>query len=121
MSYKTSSTAFGTTGVKTITCGFQPIGIRITTGAAAGGPDGFMHYSIGRSDGTNQTCNWGFADNTLQDSDNYTDRLVSVQENSGGSLAEVMRANFNSFIATGFKINVATANANYDFFYEAWN
>lgn len=120
MAYKTGTASYGSTGTKTITVGFQPVGLRITTGAAFGGPDGYFHYSTGRTDGTVQTCNWGFVDNSLRDSDNSSSKLVSVRENSGGSLVEVVNVSFNSFTATQFKINVNTADANYQLFWEAW-
>lgn len=121
MAYKTGAQTITTTGLKTLTTTFTPIGYRIWVGASVGGPDGFMRYSRGQSDGTNQSVSWGFADSTIQDCNNDTTKVIVHKVNSGGSLVDDMVAAHNSFTATGPKINVTTLNATFQIYYEAWS
>lgn len=120
MAYFLGSTSHNTTGVKTITVGFQPIGVRITTGPN-GGSESAAHQSVGVTDGTNSVCDSLFQDATRGKSDRFSDRLVSVWEWNGAAFTEVCKATFDSFTATQLKYNVTTANVNYQFKIEAWS
>lgn len=122
MSYFLTTASHSTTGVKTITCGFQPIGARITVSAKSGGQT-YAHQSVGTTDGTNTVTDSWYQDATRGKTDRYTDRIVSQWEwDSGGSVwSEKTKATFDSFTATEFKYNVNTADVNYQYFIEVWS
>lgn len=117
MAYKTSSTAYGSTGSKTLTCGFQPTAARFFVGGVVGG-DNVMHFSRGSADGTRQNCDWQFADGTFFTGDTTNSKIISHWENVGGTLTEVFSATFTAFTATGCTINVSIADASYNLDYE---
>lgn len=120
MAYKKSNTAYGSTGVKTITVGFQPIGYRLTVHPPTTG-NGKIVRCIGGSDGTVQTSSFVYGDGTTFDSGGSTSKVTSLYDDLGAGLVEAVAITHNSFTATQFKINVNTANANYDIDYEAWS
>lgn len=121
MAYFLTTISHSTTGVKTITCGFQPLGARITVSAQSGGQT-FAHKSVGVTDGVNQICDHFYQDATRGKTDRFTDRLVSQWDWDAGTSAfvEKTRANFDSTTATQFKYNVITANLNYQYLVEVW-
>lgn len=119
MAYYLTTISHSTTGVKTRTPGFQPIGARITVAAKSGG-ETYAHKSIGITDGTNQICDSFFQDATRGKSDRYTDRLISQWEWNGAAFVEKVRVDFDSFTATEFKYNVVTADVNYQLLVEVW-
>jgi hypothetical protein len=120
MAYFTGTIAHGTTGTKTITVGFQPMGMRITVGASFGTGDNYSHRSTGVADGS-----WQYVDSFFQDSTGgktvSTDtKLVSHYERVGGVITEVLSATFNSFTATQVKYNITKATPAYNLLVEVW-
>lgn len=103
----------GTTGVKTITPGFQPQEADITVSSQFGTTNTTLKYSYGSTDGTAQFNDSLFVDGTGRQCRSTTDRIVSVYERISGTLTEVLRVNLDSFTATQFKYNVSIANVNY--------
>lgn len=124
MNYKQGTITHSTTGVKTITCGFQPLAAEIICGGdPAGTQTSINHLSIGTTDGTNQVCDsWALDTANHAKQDRYSDRLVSVWKWDVGTSAfvEEVKATFDSFTATEFKYNVTTGNANRQFRYRIW-
>lgn len=121
MSYFTGSTSHNTTGIKTVTVGFQPIGMRMTVGQKDGATDTTTRYAWGVTDGTNQFSVTTFRDGTGAQTTTTASKLLSVFDRSGGVIAEVVQVTFNSFTATQVKYNVNTANVNYTIIIEAWS
>jgi len=119
MAYKRGNTTYGSTGVKTITVGFAPQGYRLTVRPPGAGYSA-MQFSTGSTDGTVQTCNWGYVDNAHHDSGGSTSKVASLWQDVAGTLTEKVAITHNSFTATQFKINVNTADSNYDIDWEAW-
>jgi hypothetical protein len=119
MSYYAGTVTYGSTGLKTLNIGFQPERINITVCQKFNTNDGYHHLSVGRADGTRQSVNSTFQDTAGGISINSTSKCVSHYERLAGVITEVLAANFDSFTATGFKLNVTTANANYQLFIEA--
>lgn len=120
MAYFTGTISHGTTGTKTITCGFAPIYAKITVAAQVGTVDGVIHKSEGWTDGTVQYYNTIYSDTTGHQTICGNTKLVSHYARVGGVITEIINATFNSFTATQFKYNVNTANANYQYFVEIW-
>jgi hypothetical protein len=118
MSYFMGTVSYGTTGVKTITVGFQPVAAHITVGKknAASMP---AQLSIGVTNGTTTRCNSLYADTSGSQS-NENAQLVSVLERVSGTISETAAATFDSFTATQFKFNVTTANSGYQYMIEVW-
>lgn len=113
LSYSRDTITHTTTGVKTMTCGFQPVKAKIKVTFAPGANDTKIHMSEGTTDGTNQVCDTDtYHDSTHAFERRFTDRVVSIQEWTGAAWSEVLRANFDSFTATEFKYNVTVAGAN---------
>lgn len=121
MAYKCSTTTFGSTGVKTLTLGFQPIGFRVTIGSGFGASSNYIQYSVGWGDGTNQFNHTIYDDNTTQYQDTSSSKVISLFDDLGAGPVEVLQATFNSFTATQLKLTCNTANAAYQVFYEAWS
>lgn len=120
MSYYATTISHGSTGTKTITCGFLPLQAKITVSAQFGTTDGVIHKSEGWTNGTNAFYNTIFSDATGRQTICGTGKLVSHYDRVGGVITEIVNATFNSFTATQFKYNVVTADANYQFFVEVW-
>lgn len=121
MAYLVGTSSHATTGIKTITCGFQPIGARITVGQKDGITDAVNRFSVGFTDGTNQFYVTTFRDGTGAQTISGSGKMVSVLNRVGGLVAEVVQATFNSFTATQLKYNVNTADVNYTFNIEIWS
>lgn len=123
MSYFLTTTAHGTTGTKTITVGFQPVGFRITVCGLWDGSDDIAHRSIGFTNGTQQYCTAtceGMATTTLNN------RIVSHWEPNGSGFSEVLAISLPTspdqvLNATTIKYKVLTATADYNLLIEAWN
>lgn len=120
--YNTSTTPI-TTGVKTWTCGFQPVGAHITVVHPITG----IKISEGWVDSTGWTdYNYALDDGTIRDSGNgggANGQVVSVHGNVGGVSTEVNAASFNStsaFTATGFKMNVTNVTGSYQYKVRLW-
>lgn len=100
--------------------GFQPTHLTFRVCAKGATSASSAVFTYGTVDVTGyMTCTTTYSDSTGYQSKNYTDRCVSVWERVSGTLTEVLRANFNSFTADGFKLDVITQNANYQVFVEA--
>lgn len=111
----TSTTTLSTagTGVVVSTPGFQGSLAEIKVSGLFGAADSTVRFSLGFADGTRQNCDSLFSDGTLYDSRKVTNKIVSLWDNVGGTLTEVLSASFHSFTATQLKLNVTTASANY--------
>lgn len=122
MSYFLGTASHSTTGVKTITCGFQPTRAKITV-VNNGAADPVAHKSVGDWDGTNQITDTWAVDASTADSysDRFNDRMVGFYEFSAGTPTLVTRANHDSTTATAYKYNVITANVNCQYKIELWN
>lgn len=120
MSYFMTTVSHATTGVKSVTPGFQPIGARITV-SSAGTSQAVGHFSQGITDGTHQCFNSTFSDVNGSSSWQGITKMVSHYERVSGTLTEVLAISFDSFNATQFKYNVGTANVNYSITVEAWS
>lgn len=117
-----TTVSHNSTGVKTITCGFQPKGARITVSRNGVG-DTLSHLSQGVTDGTNQVCSTNAADpaNGYGYSDRFGDRMVGFYGfDVSGAPLELTRANFSAFTATEFKYDVITKNVNCQYLVEIW-
>jgi hypothetical protein len=119
MSYVTGRVTISGTPTQTIVVGFQPTWARFTVGGK--GSDTVTHFSFGATDGTNQSVQSTFGDTTGGASFNSGSKLISHYERVSGSITEVLSASFNSFTATGIKLNVSIANTGYSVTLEAGN
>lgn len=118
MSYFMGTTSYGTTGVKTITCGFQPVGAKITIGAVTGG-DTNAQMSVGVTDGTNSVCDSWYQDAT-RGKQTRTTELAHVYDWNGTVFTDDVVISFDSFTATQFKFNITTVDVNRQLFIEVW-
>lgn len=100
------------TGLKTISVGFQPTWARLEV-CAKTTPQGFSHTSAGETDGSSQFVLSTFQDTTGGYSVNSASKVVSHYERVGGTITEVLAASFDSFTASGIKLNVITGNSAY--------
>lgn len=122
MSYFRGTTTFDSTGLRTVNVGFQPVGYKITCGQMFGINDTqYAHVFQGGSDGTRQHCIGFLQDSTGRQTFTESGKVISQRERSGGAITEVLRANHDSMQATGPRVNVITANVNYQVVVEAWN
>lgn len=123
MSYAQGTISHSTTGVKTITVGFQPVAAEILVGSDPGSTQVGFRQSFGITDGTNSVCDSAFIDTAAHSKqDRYSDRLVSLWKWDTGTLAfvELTKATFDSFTATQFKYNVVTPDVNHQYRYRVW-
>lgn len=120
MSYFLTTVSHGSTGIKTINCGFQPTGARITVGAS-GNNDTNAQMSVGITDGTNQICDAWYQDASRGKQDRVSNKLVNVWDWNGSAFYNPSQATFDSFTSTQFKYNVTTADSNYQYLIECWN
>lgn len=118
MNYLLGTISHSTTGIKTITCGFQPLGARITAGPINGGST-VTRQSLGVTDGTTQVCD-AFYQSDLRGKQNRLTEMVHVYDWNGTAFIDKVVATFSSFTATEFKYNVTTADVNYQFQIEVW-
>lgn len=121
MSYFVGTSAHATTGVKTVTVGFQPTGMRITVGQLDGATDTKTEYCVGFTDGTTSYYTTTFRDSTSAKTESDITHLTRVFKRSGGVLVDAIVINLDSFTATQVKYNVTTADVNYTLAIEAWN
>lgn len=112
MSYATGRFTLSTTGLSTFAVGFQPTWARFRV-AGKTSADAVTHLSLGGTDGTNQNCGSIFTDATGSSSFDVSTKVVSQYERVSGTITEVLAASFDSFVATGVKLNVSTANTGY--------
>lgn len=124
MGYFLTTISHNTTGTKSITVPAQPLGLRITTSKKTSVTQNFAHMSMGVSDGTNQVCDAFFQDTTVGSTQRSSTKIVSVLENSAGTVTEVCAAHVDNataaWTATAVKYIVDTANVNYQFLVEVW-
>lgn len=106
------------TGIKTFNLGFQPTWIRFVVCSRTSAQT-YSHMSIGETDGTTQLVASTFQDGSGGKSVNSLSKVVSHYERVSGAITEVLAASFDSFTATGFKLNVAIGNPNYQVFITA--
>lgn len=119
MAYSLTTGSHGSTGVKTVTVGFQPYRAKITVSAVVGG-DTNAQESVGTTDGTLEICNAWYQDATRGKQNRFTNRMVNVYDWNGAAFVDKVVATFDSFTATEFKYNVTTADSNYQFMIEVW-
>lgn len=120
MSYTLSSITHATTGVKTMTPGYQPVRAKLTVRPAPGAAVTIRQASDGVTNGTNQICDSDTIETTRIYQRRFTDRMASIWEYTGGAWTEVFKITFDSFTATEFKYNVVTANSAYQVMRETW-
>lgn len=106
-----SAITISTTGVKTFTCGFQPVEAELVVRIAPGASTAVVRKCFGTTDATNQNADSETHETTREFQQTFTDRMASIWEWNGTTWAETFRINFDSFTATEFKYNVVTANS----------
>ena len=119
--YYTTRSSYGTTGVKTITCGFQPVAMRITVGAKSGLATTTNQKCVGTADGARQNYVSTFSDSSFNQTKDSNDKMIRHYENVAGVLTEVVTGTFDSFTATQGKFNLSLANSNYSLTIELWD
>lgn len=120
MSYYTARTTYGTTGIKTINCGFQPAGMRLTVAGKASSST-VVQFSQGVSDGTRQSYESLYSDSTGRQTKDGNTKMISHWERIAGVLTEVYSVAFDSFTATEGKFNIGTVSNNYSIKIELWD
>lgn len=126
MNYFVTAVTHITTGTKTITCGFQPKGLRITASQRSTNLDNLVRQSVGMSDGTNQVCSSQFYDGSSGGGPlRYIDRIASVRNRVSGTVTEVHAAHVDQSVAawtaTEVKYIVDTADSSgYQYQVEVW-
>lgn len=113
MNYSRDTISHGTTGVKTMTCGFQPVEAELDVTPGPGTTFTTIYKSKGTTDGTNQVCDTNGSSGSNHFQRRYTDRMISISEWNGSTWNETFKITFDSYTSTEFKYNVVTANANY--------
>lgn len=121
MSYYTTRAAYGTAGVKTITCGFQPVGMRISVGAKNGLATSTMQHCVGTADGTRQNYISTFANTNFNQTKDSNDKMIRHFEDVAGVLTEVVTGTFDSFTATECKFNLSLTSNTYGLTIELWD
>lgn len=122
MSYKFGTVSHGTTGVKTITCGFAPLMWEFIVEPAPGGSSTSIERSVGVGDGTNQNCTQEYTDPSRSRMERFTDKLACVKKwNSGSSTYDDKFVTaFDSTTATELKHNVTVADSSYQIRFKIW-
>jgi len=109
------------TGVKTITCGFPPVAMKITLSAKSVGGDSYLHQSVGQCDNSGySTCASLFQDATGSQTYKSVTKMVSHYERVSGTITEVNSATFSAFTATEGKFNVTLVSSAYQYNIELW-
>lgn len=99
--------------------GFDPNELEFTVGAKNGNSS-LLNWCQGDVDsGGSQSCNTFFVNPNTRRS--YSDKVIEVWEHVGSTWTVVLEASFHSFITDGFKLNVVTANSDYQVFVRARN
>lgn len=116
MNYYSATVAHGSSGVKEITLGWQPIGMEICGGPAYTGDDGITRSSDGSTDFTRQGCKYQFRDDEGAEGADFTDRILSIRDRDGnGDVVEVVRVNMAAPTSTKGRYEVITPNSNFNF------
>lgn len=120
MSYFNTTAAWSTSGVKTITVGFQPTSMRVTVGQKFGTTQNFSHLSLGSGEPAFSHVDSTFQDGTGGKTITDDTKIVSHYERVSGTITEVLAASIDSFTATQAKLNITTPNVNYNLYIEVW-
>lgn len=120
MNYFNGTTAYGSTGIKTIAVGFQPVFARAVVFKNSSGSQTYLHLSQGSGNSTFQHVDTVFHDSTGAKTDGANGKIVSHLERVSGTITEVLAVSIDSFTATEIKLNVTTANAGYSIYLEVW-
>lgn len=121
MTYFRATTTLSSSGLRTLTVGFQPIGYRISTGGKFGVTDTVDHVSVGGSDGTRQHVISHLNNGTIRRTFTISGKVVSHYEVISGVATEILSASHDSMQPTGPRINVTIPNSSYQVIVEAWN
>lgn len=121
MAYYTTRAAYGTTGVKTITCGFQPVGMRITACSKNGTATTTLQKCVGTADGTRQNYISTFVNANFKQTKDSNDKMIRHYEDVAGVLTEVITGTFDSFTATEGKFNLSLTSNLYALQIELWD
>ncbi len=121
MAYYTTRASYGTTGVKTITCGFQPVGMRISVGAKNGTAASTLQKCVGTADGTRQNYISEFVNVNFKQTKDSNDKIIRHFEDVAGTLTEVITGTWDSFTATEGKFNLSTTTNTYSLTIELWD
>lgn len=115
MGYKIGVVTLGSTGLKSINLGTPstPTAVTFIVQNKTGTAESTKHVSIGSYDSTNgQRCTSYVKPSGGSSSPfNVTNKVVSHYEDGP---TEVLAAEFDSFLSNGVKINVLTADTDYD-------
>lgn len=120
--FKFGTVTYGSTGIKTITCGWQPLGAEFFVEPGPGSTYTTIERSVGVTDGTNQSCTQEYTDPSRSRMERFTDRLADIRKwNSGTSVYDqkFMTA-LDSFTATEVKHNVTVFDTTYQLRYKIW-
>lgn len=104
MATQTGRITLGLTGLRSYNLGMQPTWIHLECVSDDS-------TSSGNADGTRQNVLWTFDDNATRDSDNINTHVVNLTHKVSGSVVPRVQASFDSFTATGFKLNVQVADS----------
>jgi hypothetical protein len=114
MAYYTGQITLDSSGTGvSFNLGGRPNWIKFRVGQKAGTTETCSHVCLGQCDGLYQYCTSTYSDTsgaTTVDSDT---KVVSHRERVSGTITEVLQASFNSFYASGVKLNVTIPNSNY--------
>lgn len=110
-----TSTGTGASAV-TFNIGFQPNSLTFRIFSKSGSTTSTQLCIGGVDDTGYQIYDSQAKDNALTAPKNVggTNKVWSVYENVSGVWTEVMSANFHSFVANGFKLNIPTTSSNYE-------
>lgn len=101
--------------------GFLPTNLKFTVTSKSGNSANIVH-ALGWVDETGyEGAHSMFSDASGAESKNFSDRCLYVRDRVSGTITTVVEANFHSFTNDGFKLNVTTANPNYQVWIEATN
>ncbi len=112
----TSTTTFNSTGIKSVTPGFQSSVVTISVAPAVGEAFQGVQHAFGWTDGTRKMCDFQYANlqNGRAISGKTTSKLVQLWgEDAMGNLVVVVEATLNSITATQVKFDVTTASTDY--------
>lgn len=110
----TTTTTWTSTGIKTVTPGFQAKVIRISILPATGSPFQGVQFCYGRTDLTRKSADSVYANlsNGLAESEKSTSKLFRLRgEPTSGALGTILEGILDSVTATQVKFNVQTADA----------
>jgi len=121
MTYYAGPMTISSTGTgKQFDVGFQPTYAKLTVCGKS--TDNVSHMSVGVVDESGyQYCQSTYQDTTGGKSTNTDTKVVRHYERVSSNITEVLSASFNSFYASGIKLDVTIANTNYPVLLECWN